>query len=207
MYRLQKSRHTSRGFTIVELLIVIVVIAILAAITIVGYQNIQRRAHNAAIISSVKQWVNILTISYAENGSVTITDLPTGTAGICLGDTQSYPATSQFAQGVCYDNGGRTYRTSEQAAAIARDIGSSGARYDEQNTTPTDSGVFARGVQYGEAYHGSQEFHIFYDLRGANQECIVPGSNRNGSTHIATDCSINLYEQLGGNPLSFTPTH
>lgn len=35
-----------RGFTIVELLIVIVVIAILAAITIVAYNGVQQRAHD-----------------------------------------------------------------------------------------------------------------------------------------------------------------
>lgn len=44
---LAKARN-SKGFTIVELLIVIVVIAILATITIVAYNGIQNRAHTTA---------------------------------------------------------------------------------------------------------------------------------------------------------------
>jgi prepilin-type N-terminal cleavage/methylation domain-containing protein len=54
-----------KGFTIVELLIVVVVIAILAAITIVAYNGIQNRAKLAAIQSdvsnAVKQLENIKT--------------------------------------------------------------------------------------------------------------------------------------------------
>lgn len=47
------AKQKQTGFTIVELLIVIVVIAILAAITIVAYNGIQQRAANAAVTSDL----------------------------------------------------------------------------------------------------------------------------------------------------------
>lgn len=45
-----------RGFTIVELLIVIVVIGILAAITVVVYNGVRQRAQNAERISELYAW-------------------------------------------------------------------------------------------------------------------------------------------------------
>lgn len=48
-----KSPNVRPGFTIVELLIVIVVIGILAAITIVAYNGVQDRARNATIQSDL----------------------------------------------------------------------------------------------------------------------------------------------------------
>ncbi len=43
-----------RGFTIVELLIVVVVVAILATITIVAYGGIQQRANDASVQSDLR---------------------------------------------------------------------------------------------------------------------------------------------------------
>ena len=45
--------HKNRGFTIVELLIVVVIIAILASITIVAYNGIQTRAQRSKIDTDI----------------------------------------------------------------------------------------------------------------------------------------------------------
>ena len=58
-----------RGFTIVELLIVIVVIAILAAITIVAYNGIQNRTKNTAVQSDIRQVHKLIEAYNALNGS------------------------------------------------------------------------------------------------------------------------------------------
>ncbi len=54
MYKMKRRADTS-GFTIVELLIVVVVIAILAAITIVAYNGINQRANDSSVKNIVSQ--------------------------------------------------------------------------------------------------------------------------------------------------------
>ncbi|AHB42007.1 Prepilin-type cleavage/methylation protein [Candidatus Saccharibacteria bacterium RAAC3_TM7_1] len=88
------------GFTIVELLIVIVVIAILAAITIVAYNGIQTRAKNTKTINATAAWIKALRLYEADNG-----DYPTVTS--CLGTTTTYPDNTQ-----CWNNASWTVKSS-----------------------------------------------------------------------------------------------
>lgn len=57
------------GFTIVELLIVIVVIAILAAISIVAYNGIQQRANDTVRMSDADTIQKSLSLYFAERGT------------------------------------------------------------------------------------------------------------------------------------------
>jgi len=61
------------GFTIVELLIVITVIGILAAIVIVTYSGVQERARNANRQSDVKTVQKIVELYKVENGMYPVT--------------------------------------------------------------------------------------------------------------------------------------
>ncbi|NCU38107.1 type II secretion system protein [Candidatus Saccharibacteria bacterium] len=56
------------AFTIVELLIVIVVISILAAITVVAYNGIQSRAHDTAIKNDLRSLATQIKLYKAETG-------------------------------------------------------------------------------------------------------------------------------------------
>ena len=68
-------RHT--GFTIVELLIVIVVIAVLAAITVVAFNSVQQRARESVIKTDLSNAMKQMELAYAQAGAYP-TALPSG---------------------------------------------------------------------------------------------------------------------------------
>jgi prepilin-type N-terminal cleavage/methylation domain-containing protein len=90
--------HNLSGFTIVELLIVVVVIGILAAIVIVAYNGVQSRARNSQSASIVQAYKKAL-LEYAIEKGV----YPIDNATACLGE--DYPDLGAFtvaAGHVCF---------------------------------------------------------------------------------------------------------
>jgi type II secretion system protein G len=61
------TNHHRTGFTIVELLIVIVVIGVLASITIVAYTGVQARAQDASRMAKLKNIQNAIELYYLDN--------------------------------------------------------------------------------------------------------------------------------------------
>lgn len=107
------NRLKSRGFTIVELLIVVVVIAILAAITIVAYNGITNRAKDSSVRSTLSDIANkINTYRYSAGNTTESYPASLSAAGITnMGNTTvtyKYIDSSNF---YCIDgkNGDSTY--------------------------------------------------------------------------------------------------
>lgn len=79
---MQKSKSGfSKGFTIVELLVVIVIIAILAAITIVAYNGAQGRARDDKRKTDIINITKALELYYSDNGTYPVTTATTSTLG------------------------------------------------------------------------------------------------------------------------------
>lgn len=94
-----RNSRQNYGFTIVELLIVIVVVGILAAISIVAYNGIQQRASNTITSDATMQFIKAYGLYGIEHGSY-----PASTG--CLGE--GYPANrclSQNGTNACFGMG------------------------------------------------------------------------------------------------------
>jgi prepilin-type N-terminal cleavage/methylation domain-containing protein len=97
-------KRSNTGFTIVELLIVIVVIGILAAITIVAYNGIQERARVSSVSSALSQAAKKLAVYQIDNPDVYPAD-KTALDAIGISDTTSvtyqYTRTSSTPNTYC----------------------------------------------------------------------------------------------------------
>lgn len=151
----------NKGFTIIELLIVIVVIGILAAITIVAYNGIQQRARNAQVTSGVNAYVKAI-----ESHKVVKGEYPTVSG--CLG--ANYPSNN------CWTTGGSA------TWSVNATLDSQLSEFIPNKPTlatsllemgPSYPGYFRAGFIYN--FTSSAYIEMRYYLAGSNQSCSVSG--------------------------------
>lgn len=111
---MHKQNTTSSGFTIVELLIVIVIIAILAAISIVAYTGIQNRAHDTAVQSDLKnigQKFLEFQVLYGRLPGITSADLTPMGLKVSRNSYGSHfsPGSGDYNMAYCFDGSAGTF--------------------------------------------------------------------------------------------------
>ena len=146
----------AHGFTIVELLIVIVVIAILATISIAAYTNIQQRAKNTAIINAASQSLKMIEAYIAANGT--------------------YP--SKYNACITVDSGCQVDLNSDSIISSNSTFNTIMATVGilPKNVPAEGSRLYGLTYQYNQAFRvndESQPVRLVYYLFGTNQNCGV----------------------------------
>lgn len=172
--RLRVGLGKTGGFTIVELIMVIVIISILASITLVAYGGVQDRSKNTAIIDAASSVVKMVQV-YASTNAAYPTTVSTA---VCV-TTASGCDTYGTATGgdTTFDTNMATVGNVPRSVPIAINSTLNGIFYYYNATRTMDSKV--------------QPVYVVYQLKGASQQCGVPGVS--ADTTMVTTTSTTGY--------------
>jgi prepilin-type N-terminal cleavage/methylation domain-containing protein len=185
---------TKSGFTIVELLIVIVVIAILAAITVVAFNGVQDRARSSAASSGASQAVKKIATWQVDNPDTAPSCSQFNTL---ITNTQSPPSDCSFTSGAL------SYQyTAGANGAYCATVTNATKSYKVSHTatTPAQGGCSGHG-QGGQAAVTNLITNPSFEA--------ISGSTVNGvqSSSRATAESSTIAAQNGSRSLAVTPTY
>lgn len=143
------------GFTIVELIIVIVIIGILASLTVVAYQGVTNRGYNARVTTGVVSYIKAVQVYKIRNGAY-----PTQTG--CLG--ANYPS------GTCWSGVDGTFTVNSSLdTALATVMDSKPMLADKLFSIGVNNNTRAGALYFSSG--GAGPFKVIYYLNGAGQTC------------------------------------
>jgi prepilin-type N-terminal cleavage/methylation domain-containing protein len=138
-----------KGFTIVELLIVIVVIAILAAVTIVSFNGIQQRARLTQVQTGIGQYVKALMQYAVENNA--------------------YPIGANTSSMACFDGVPDCFTGSAPSAPASAALSAAMKKYLPQDPVLPPTTADSILMQWA----STPKFYIYFLQDGANSECVT----------------------------------
>ncbi|HEY1085411.1 MAG TPA: prepilin-type N-terminal cleavage/methylation domain-containing protein [Candidatus Saccharimonadales bacterium] len=174
--------QNDKGFTIIELLVVIVVVAILAAVSVVAYSGVQSRAENTKTVTAVEKYIKGLKLYATKEGKY---PAPYFT-WMCLGkQTSTCGVTPDSA---CW---GVTSVTGD--ATFVSNLNTFMGSQPEVSTQAT--ACSATGKASGAFYYSADGTNagVYYFLRG-DVGCGTPGgaSNTRAQSVDTTFCGVTL---------------
>ena len=186
MWRASMWGRRKRGFTIVELLIVIVVIATLAAITVVAYDGIQQRARLSGSLAASTQVQRSIELFKAENDSypAAIDSCPTPVGGsTCLGIPSGFSSTYELIPQGARPNPVYAGVTSAQSYEIT--LRSNASVIYRSNAERTGLSEFLQYMNMASIIdsQGLKPYQISFDIKSANTSTasVVTLYMQNGS--------------------------
>lgn len=188
------------GFTIVELLIVIVVIGILAAIVITAYNGVQQRARNANVASVVLAYKKALLQYAADNHSY-----PISSGAACLGE--DYPDITNYSTADgrdCFRSNSTTGKSSTTFNTALRLYMSNASRLPTPNNIPYGDGSTPWSTR-GAIMHTSSAITIngvanpwvlIYTVEGQTKCPVGPALNLGAYPAVTETTPSSGYSQL-----------
>lgn len=91
--------NAQKGFTLIELMIVVAIIGILAAIAIPAYQNYTKKSADTSCLAETKSYANILYAWTVDPNRTSATGKPSSNAKACASITESGSGDSTVVTG------------------------------------------------------------------------------------------------------------